>query len=70
MPHHGAVTSPAAAAEQGLGAGRRGGGYMERLGIRLPLQAILLVPGSAWAQERVYEWPGGCIRCGESWVSV
>ena len=32
---------------------------MERLGIRLPLLAILLVPGSAWAQERVYEWHWG-----------
>ena len=32
---------------------------MERLGIRLPLLTILLVPGSAWAQERVYEWHWG-----------
>lgn len=32
---------------------------MERLGSRLPLLTILLVPGSAWAQERVYEWHWG-----------
>ena len=32
---------------------------MERLGIWLALLAILLVPGSAWAQERVYEWHWG-----------
>jgi putative membrane protein len=29
---------------------------MERLGIWLALLAILLVPGSALAQERAYEW--------------
>lgn len=32
---------------------------MERPGIWLPLLAMLLVPGSAWAQERVYEWHWG-----------
>ena len=32
---------------------------MERLGIWLALLAILLVPRSAWAQERVYEWHWG-----------
>ena len=34
---------------------------MERLGIRLPLLTILLVPGSAWAQERVYEVSTGTV---------
>ena len=32
---------------------------MERLGIWLALLAIPLVPGSAWAQERVHEWHWG-----------
>jgi putative membrane protein len=40
---------------------------MKRLGIWLALLAILLIPGSALAQERVYDWRWGMHQMWGVW---